>query len=92
MKKVIRKSSCVGTAAALGLSLAACDKPPPPPASPGLTPEGSESSSAPATASPAPAAPSAGPDCSGKDRFTEACGYGSPTRYAVLDPSAIRNA
>ena len=31
------------------------------------------------------------PDCKGKDRFTEKCGYKSPTRYAVLDPATIVN-
>ncbi len=32
------------------------------------------------------------PDCLGTDQFTEKCGYKSPTKYAVLDPSSIVNA
>lgn len=35
--------------------------------------------------------PSETVDCSGSKRFTEACGYASPTRYAVLDPGSIAN-
>ena len=31
------------------------------------------------------------PDCSGSKQFTEECGYGSPTRYAVLHPQRIVN-
>ncbi len=78
----------IGTAAVLGLNLAACEKTPAAP-----VPERHEltgPSSAP-TNSGADPKKRAGPDCQGEDRFTEACGYQSPTAYAVLDPEAIRN-
>ena len=32
-----------------------------------------------------------GLDCEGPAQFTEACGYGSPTRYAALDSNGIVN-
>ena len=35
--------------------------------------------------------PYCGKDHLGSDHFTEACGYASPTRYAVLDPKSIVN-
>jgi len=87
MKKIIGKTSCIGAAAAISINLVGCDKPPQAPSSavPGST-------AAPGSAAPGGAAsPAAGLDCEDKDHFTEACGYGSPTKYAVLDPNGIRN-
>jgi hypothetical protein len=102
MKKILKTTGTIGAAAALSLSAAACDKTPPaanvPPS--GTTPAGSAEAQPSTTAGSAEAQASAtaqatssaqAPDCKGKDQFTEACGYASPSRYAALDPAGIRN-
>ena len=77
-------TSSAGTAAAASAPMAT-----EPAAQPGPP---SEADAAAADDKPQPPGPAAGPDCKGKDRFTEACGYASPTRYAALDPRGIVNA
>jgi hypothetical protein len=78
----------LGAAALIGLAAPACHtaKEPAKPAP----------ASAPATepsTAPVPDSPTAQPkpDCEGKDKWTDACGYASPTRYAAVDPTTIRN-
>ena len=91
-KKDIARSVGIGTAALLGLAAPGCHHPkpvtPPPVTSPASEPATAETpATVPATTEPATPAP----DCNGKDKFTDACGYPSPTRYAVLDPKSIVN-
>ena len=98
MKKIARTTGTLGTAAALSLGVGACSKPPttPAPEPPSTVTEGATETPAATPAEPEASAaatdPTQKPDCSGKDQFTEACGYASPTKYAALDPHGIRNA
>jgi hypothetical protein len=98
MKKIAKTTGTIGTAAALSLGLGGCSSTPP---APPVVPQGtSTSGGSEAEPNAAPEQPGASseptdspkaPDCRGKDQFTEACGYASPTKYAALDPTGIRN-
>ena len=97
MKKIVKTTRTIGTAAALSLGLGGCSSTPP---APPVVPQGTSTSGGSAEPTGTAEQPGAGtepsaaplaPDCRGKDQFSEACGYASPTKYAALDPTGIRN-
>ncbi len=97
-RKIVESTSILGTAAVMTLGLTGCGKQTDtPPASSADDAVMSSTDPAAQGQEPAEAAegtdtpPATKPDCEGKDAFTEACGYASPTKYAALDPTGIVN-
>jgi hypothetical protein len=91
MKKILKTTGTIGTAAALSLGAAACSKTPPAPnVPPSDTASTGGTEAAPEATAQANDDPNS-PDYCKTHQFTEACGYASPTKYAALDPAGIRN-